>query len=103
MRAEADVLRGPEDITAAWLQQALGTGPIDDFQIEPIGTGRMSESRRISLDYASGSESGPATIVLKTASAGENSRATGYAWLSSARRARLTPSGYPWPPKGPAP
>ena len=77
MRAEADVLRGPEDITAAWLQQALGTGPIDDFQIEPIGTGQMSESRRISLDYASGSESGPATIVLKTASAGENSRATG--------------------------
>src|SRR5207248_1051222 len=43
----------------------------------PIGTGQMSESRRISIDYRDGSDARPGSVVLKTASADENSRATG--------------------------
>jgi Ecdysteroid kinase-like family len=80
-RAEAPVLRRPQELTTAWLQDALGADPIDDFQIEPIGTGQMSESRRVRIEYAAGSaaesEPRPATVVLKTASADESSRSTG--------------------------
>jgi len=71
------VLRGPEDLTSAWLHVVLGTGPIDGFSIEPIGTGQMSESRRVSIDYAPGPDSGPASVVLKTAAADDSSRSTG--------------------------
>jgi Phosphotransferase enzyme family len=74
---EAPVLRGPQDITVSWLRQALGTERIEHFQIEPIGTGQMSESRRVRIAYAGGSPAGPSSVVLKTASADPSSRATG--------------------------
>ncbi len=77
MSAEASIVRLPQDLTAAWLREALGTGPIEGFQLEPVGTGQMSESRRVSIDYAPGPSGGPATVLLKTASADEHSRATG--------------------------
>ena len=37
----------------------------------------MSESRRVRIDYASDADAGPASVVLKTASADETSRSTG--------------------------
>jgi hypothetical protein len=74
---DAPVLRLPEELTAAWLQGALASGPIESFRVEPIGTGQMSESRRVSVEYAEGPDSGPSTVVLKTASADENSRSAG--------------------------
>jgi hypothetical protein len=77
MGGDAEVLRRPEDLTSTWLADALGTGPIERFSVEPIGTGQMSESRRVVIDYAPGPDSGPASVVLKTASADENSRAAG--------------------------
>jgi hypothetical protein len=77
MAEEAIVLRRPEDLTGEWLSAALGTGPVSNFTIEPIGTGQMSESRRIVIDYAPGAEGGPQSVVLKTASEDENSRAAG--------------------------
>jgi hypothetical protein len=77
MGGEPEVLRRPEDLTSTWLADALGTGPIERFSVEPIGTGQMSESRRVVIDYAPGPDSGPASVVLKTASADENSRAAG--------------------------
>ena len=77
MRGEAPVLKQPEDVTAAWLSEALGTGPVESFTLEPVGTGQMSESRRVTIDYASEADGGPASIVLKTASADETSRSTG--------------------------
>lgn len=77
MEGEAPVLRQPEELTAAWLGEALGTGPVRAFAVESVGTGQMSESRRITIDYASGADAGPASVVLKTASADETSRSTG--------------------------
>ncbi|MGP0101959.1 MAG: phosphotransferase [Solirubrobacteraceae bacterium] len=77
MGGNVPVLRRPEELTSAWLAEALGTGPIDGFTVEPIGTGQMSESRRVRIDYAPGPDAGPATVVLKTASADENSRSVG--------------------------
>jgi Ecdysteroid kinase-like family len=77
MWRDAPVLRLPEDLTREWLAAALGTGPIDALSIESIGTGQMSESRRVMIDYARGPDNGPPTVVLKTASADQNSRSTG--------------------------
>ncbi|MGA2453419.1 MAG: phosphotransferase [Solirubrobacteraceae bacterium] len=77
MGGNVPVLRRPEELTSSWLAEALGTGPIDEFTVEPIGTGQMSESRRVSIDYAPGPDTGPASVVLKTASADENSRSVG--------------------------
>jgi hypothetical protein len=69
------VLRGPEELSAEWLAHALGTGPVASFEVTAIGTGQMSESRRVRIEYAEGG--GPLSVVLKTASADENSRAAG--------------------------
>jgi hypothetical protein len=77
MGIDVSVLRRPEDLSAEWLAAALGTGPIDGFHVESIGTGQMSESRRVLIQYAPGANSGPPTVVLKTASENENSRSTG--------------------------
>ncbi len=77
MGASTTVLRRPDDLTAAWLADALGTGAIADLALEAVGTGQMSESTRVSIDYASADAAGPATVVMKTASADEASRATG--------------------------
>ena len=77
MLGEADVVRTPEDLTGEWLQGALGTGPVEAFTIERIGTGQMSESRRITIAYTDGPDSGPSSVVMKTASSDENSRAAG--------------------------
>ncbi len=77
MSAEAPVLKQPEELTAEWLGAALGTGPVGAFEVEPVGTGQMSESRRVRIDYARDADSGPVSVVLKTASADETSRSTG--------------------------
>ena len=68
MQADAPVLRLPGDVSGDWLEQALKAGPVAGFTVEKIGTGQMSESRRIRIDYESGPDSGPASVVLKTAS-----------------------------------
>jgi Phosphotransferase enzyme family len=77
MGRDVPVLRRPQELTSSWLAEALGSGPIAAFEIEPIGTGQMSESRRVRIEYAPGSDAGPTTVVLKTASADENSRSAG--------------------------
>ncbi len=76
-QVQTPVLRQPGELTAEWLSEALGCGPVDGFDVEPIGTGQMSESARVRIDYGSDADAGPATVVLKTASADETSRATG--------------------------
>jgi Phosphotransferase enzyme family len=77
MRAEPPVLRHADDVTAEWLSLALGTGPIADFRTEAIGTGQMSETHRVSIDYGAGADGGPTSVVLKFASRDATSRATG--------------------------
>ena len=74
---EPPVLRTVDELTADWLAAALGTGPIASLETEPVGTGQMSDSHRVRITYASSADSGPATILLKTASSDERSRATG--------------------------
>src|SRR6266850_813689 len=82
------IIRTLDELDASWLQAALGTGPIEAFSTEPIGTGQMSESHRVSLAYDDaapvaarsrglGAGPGPATIVLKLAAQDTASRATG--------------------------
>ena len=77
MGGEVPVLRRPEDLTNEWLRGALSTSRIEAFHVEPIGTGQMSESRRVVLEYSDAAAAGPASVVLKTASADENSRSVG--------------------------
>jgi Phosphotransferase enzyme family len=90
------IIRTLEELDAAWLEAALGTGPIEAFSTDPVGTGQMSESHRISLSYAdvragsaNGSAPGPATIVLKLAAQDTASRATGVGLGIYAREVRF--------------
>ena len=71
------VVRTPADLTADWLAATLGTGAIASFSTERIGTGQMSESHRVTIEYADGAGAGPATVVVKVAAADETSRQTG--------------------------
>ncbi len=92
------IIRTLDELDAAWLHATLGSGPIEAFSTEPIGTGQMSESHRVSLMYAdaaparggaAGRESGPATIVLKLAAQDTASRATGVGLGIYAREVRF--------------
>src|ERR1700704_1333111 len=47
------LIRTLDELDEPWLAAALGTGPVDSFSAEPIGTGQMTENHRISLSYAS--------------------------------------------------
>lgn len=75
--SEAGVLRTVDELTAEWLAAALRTGPVAAFEAEPVGTGQMSDSHRVRISYADTGDSGPPTVLLKTASSDERSRATG--------------------------
>lgn len=70
------VLKGKDDLDLAWLRAALGDERIVGFEAEKIGTGQMSETRRVSLRYGAGEE-GAASVILKLASENESSRAAG--------------------------
>jgi hypothetical protein len=83
------ILRTLADLDAAWLAQALGSGPVASFTHERIGTGQMSESHRISLTYADLEPAGPATIVVKLAASDATSRATGVGLGIYAREIRF--------------
>jgi hypothetical protein len=75
--AGAEVLRSVGELTPEWMSAALGSGPIGSLRVEKIGTGQMSESHRVAIGYAAGARRGPASVVVKTASEDERSRATG--------------------------
>jgi hypothetical protein len=88
------IIRTLDELDASWLAAALGTGPIEAFSTEPIGTGQMSESHRVSLAYADAGEAtgatpGPATIVVKLAAQDTASRATGVGLGIYAREVRF--------------
>jgi MOSC domain-containing protein YiiM len=84
MHDDIPVLRTVDDLTAAWLEEALDAGPVAGFRLEQIGTGQMSRNHRVFVDYAGEPHGGPPTVdrgpptaVLKTASPDENSRSSG--------------------------
>ena len=72
-----DVLGSPEQLTPEWLGAALGGAPVETVELEAIGTGQMSDSTRVKIGYRAGHADGPASVVLKSASSDESSRATG--------------------------
>src|SRR6516164_5127274 len=76
-RARAEVLRSVGELTPEWMSAALGGGAVESLQVEKIGTGQMSESHRVRIGYAAGAPPGPTSVVVKTASEDEGSRATG--------------------------
>src|SRR3954451_22995997 len=70
--AEPALVRRPEVLDSAWLSTVLGA-PVRDFSLTRIGTGQMSESYRVALDW----DGEPASVVLKVAASDPTSRATG--------------------------
>jgi hypothetical protein len=88
---EPRLVRTLDDLDERWLAAALGTGPIVAFSSEPIGTGQMSESHRISLTYAdpAAERDAPQTVVLKLAASDTASRATGVGLGIYAREVRF--------------
>ncbi len=65
----------PDAFTHAWLEQKLGApaGSLAGFSAKSIGTGQMSLSFRVRLDWKGGE--GPASIVAKCPSADAGTRA----------------------------
>jgi Ecdysteroid kinase-like family len=72
------LIETPADLTAEWLTDVLGAGPVADFTYQRIGTGQMSECYRVGLTYADG-PGGPPSVVLKVAASDPTSRQTGLA------------------------
>ncbi len=85
MRPAAVMVRRPDDVTPAWLTMVLdGTDLVDPDQevdsvsVEPVGTGQMGDTVRVSFHTASTSgPGGDRSVIAKFASADEQSRATG--------------------------
>jgi hypothetical protein len=76
------VIERPDDLTALWLAEKIGTGAVADFAVERIGTGQMSECYRVVLTYADVDGprvQGPRSVVLKVAATDPVSRQTGLA------------------------
>lgn len=68
------LIRGPEEISSAWLDAVLGAAGHELLGSERIGTGQMSQNHRVRyLDP----EGAAATLVVKLASDDPMSRATG--------------------------
>ena len=70
----SSLIRGPEEISAAWLDAVLGADGHELLDSERIGTGQMSQNHRVRyLDPGGGAQ----TLVVKLASDDPMSRATG--------------------------
>ena len=79
---EPAVLRSARELTPAWLSAVLDGDEIEAIDVVRIGTGQMSEVRRVRITYADAGEEmagrmRPASVVVKTASEDESSRSTG--------------------------
>mgnify|MGYP006282332023 CR=1 FL=1 len=72
----------PEEVTAAWLTEALEGRGIDarvaSFDVENVGTGQLGETRRFTLRYAGTPQPGaPRSVVGKFTSPNEVARKSG--------------------------
>jgi hypothetical protein len=79
-----ELIRQPEELSAEWLtavvrgsEAAREGAAVARFAATAIGTGQMSESYRVELEWDGGTAAGPGTVVVKLAAADETSRATG--------------------------
>ena len=78
----ASLIRTVDELSAEWLGGAIGRTGVELLGTERIGTGQMSESRRVRIAYADASDeiggrARPTSVVIKTASEDESSRSTG--------------------------
>lgn len=71
------VVSHPAGLTNAWLTAVLDAAVLG-FSYERIGTGQVSDCYRIAVHYAPGA-AGPASVILKVASADPAGRQTGAA------------------------
>jgi ecdysteroid kinase len=74
-------VHGVGDLSPQWLAQSIDA-PVLGFRTERIGTGQMSESYRVHLNYPDdypGGSRGPSSVVLKVAASDPVSRQTGVA------------------------
>jgi hypothetical protein len=76
----ASIPTGPEDISASWITQILQSAGHDvairDVVVEPIGTGQMASSLRVTPTYTDPADA-PRSMVVKIASHDPNSRQAG--------------------------
>ena len=63
----------PDEVTACWLEQALGVRP-ESWHWQPIGTGQVGDSVRFELTIAE--HAGPKSVAAKFPAADETSRNT---------------------------
>jgi hypothetical protein len=71
---DAPLIRTVEEITSAWLSEAVGRPGLELLGIERIGTGQMSQNHRVRFTSP---DAEPGTVVVKLASDDPTSRATG--------------------------
>ncbi|HEV3053705.1 MAG TPA: phosphotransferase, partial [Solirubrobacteraceae bacterium] len=70
----SNLVRTPDEITAAWLSAVMGDGALEIASVERIGTGQMSQNHRVAYRAEDGEGR---TVVVKLASDDATSRATG--------------------------
>lgn len=65
----------PDAFTRTWLEQALDAPPksLDSFSAKPVGTGQMSKSFRLMLDWKG--HAGPASVIAKCPTSDPSTRA----------------------------
>lgn len=75
---------GADTLNAQWMTELvrhLGyDATVTDFEMRPVGTGRMADSLRISLRYAGASNGAPPSMVGKFPSAEESVRVNSALW-----------------------
>ena len=71
--------RSPDDVTAAWLGQALRLrgARVADLAVTTVGTGQMGTSVRYAITYVGDAGAAPRSVVCKFASSDPTSRSTG--------------------------
>ena len=79
----------PDRFTPAWLETVLGapSGSLKSFSAEPVGTGQMSLSFRVALDWKN--NEGPSSLIAKCPSLDASTRA-----IASALRAYALELGW---------
>lgn len=79
---DRDMIRRPQTVSADWVQKMLArsnhTVDVLDVAVEPVGTGQLGDTVRITLTY--GERKGPGTIIGKFAATSEASRQIARNW-----------------------
>lgn len=64
------------DLSTGWFSAKLGDAHVVGFTTTRIGLGQLAECYRVDLQYGPDKKDGPATVVLKIASASDQNRQT---------------------------